>query len=90
MKRVIVVPVLVIATLILTSSTSGAISNKAAGKQYLKDVASANAALKTIIIGTRRLVKRILFTLFKPPNFSRLRLLLFFIIKVNALGIAVV
>jgi hypothetical protein len=44
-KRVIVVPVLVIATLILTSSTSGAISNKAAGN--LKDVASANAALKT-------------------------------------------
>jgi hypothetical protein len=46
-KRVIVVPVLVIAALILTSSTSGAISNKAAGKQYLKDVASANAALET-------------------------------------------
>jgi hypothetical protein len=46
-KRVIVVPVLVIAALILTSSASGAISNKAAGKQYLKDVASANAALET-------------------------------------------
>jgi hypothetical protein len=46
-KRAIVVPVLVIAALILTSSASGAISNKAAGKQYLKDVASANAALET-------------------------------------------
>jgi hypothetical protein len=46
-KRAIVVPVLIIAALILTSSASGAISNKAAGKQYLKDVASANAALET-------------------------------------------
>jgi hypothetical protein len=46
-KRAIVVPVLVIAALVLTSSTSGAISNEEAGKQYLKDVASANAALET-------------------------------------------
>jgi DNA-binding protein len=46
-KRKNVVPVLVIATLFLTSSTAGAISIKAAGKQYMKDVASANAALKT-------------------------------------------
>lgn len=47
MKRKIVVPVLVIATLFLTSSTAGAISNEAAGKQYMRDVATANAALKT-------------------------------------------
>ena len=46
MKRKIVVPVLVIATLFLTSSTAGAINIKAAGKQYVKDVASANAVLK--------------------------------------------
>jgi hypothetical protein len=39
--------VLVIATLLLTSSTAGAISIRAAGQQYLKDVASANAELKT-------------------------------------------
>jgi hypothetical protein len=46
-KRQGVVPVLVIATLLLTSSTSGAISVKTAAKQYQEDVASANAALKT-------------------------------------------
>jgi hypothetical protein len=46
-KRTIVVPVLVIATLLLTSSTSGAMSLKAAGKQYLTDVAPADAALKS-------------------------------------------
>jgi hypothetical protein len=46
-KRTIAVPVLAIAALLLTSSTSGAISVKAAGTQYLKDVASANAALRT-------------------------------------------
>jgi hypothetical protein len=46
-KRTIVVPLLAIATLLLTSSTSGAMSLKAAGKQYLMDVAPANAALKS-------------------------------------------
>jgi hypothetical protein len=46
-KRRSVVPVLIIATLLLASTTAGAISVKAAGEQYLKDVASANAALKT-------------------------------------------
>lgn len=47
MKRKIVVSAMFIATLFLTSSTAGAISNKAAGKQYMRDVATANAALKT-------------------------------------------
>ena len=47
MKRTIVVPLLVIATLLLTSLTSGAMSVKAAGKQYLSDVAPANAALRS-------------------------------------------
>jgi hypothetical protein len=46
-KRTFVVPVLVIASLVLTSSTSDAMSVKAAGRQYTTDVASANAALKT-------------------------------------------
>jgi hypothetical protein len=46
-KRKSVVPVLVITTLFLTSSTAGAISTNAAAKQYMKDVASVNAALKT-------------------------------------------
>jgi hypothetical protein len=46
-KRNSVLPLLVIATLLLASSTAGAISTKAAGQQYLKDVASADAALKT-------------------------------------------
>lgn len=47
MERRNAVPVLVIATVLLASSTAGGISVKAAGKQYLKDVASANAVLKT-------------------------------------------
>lgn len=47
MKRSIVVSVLVVATLLLSSSTSSAISIKTAGKQYLRDVAPANAALKS-------------------------------------------
>jgi hypothetical protein len=42
-----VVPAAVIATLLLVPSTSGAMSIKAAGEQYLKDVAPAEAALKT-------------------------------------------
>jgi hypothetical protein len=42
-----VVPVLIVATLLLTSPTAGAISTKAAGRQYVDDVASANAALRT-------------------------------------------
>jgi hypothetical protein len=46
-KRRNVVPVTVITALLLTSSTAGAISIKAAGEQYVKDVASANAELKT-------------------------------------------
>jgi hypothetical protein len=46
-KRKNVVPVLVIATLLLASSTAGAISVKSAAKQYLEDIASANAALRT-------------------------------------------
>jgi hypothetical protein len=46
-KRISVVPALVVATLFLTSSTAGAISVKAAAEQYAKDVASANAALET-------------------------------------------
>ncbi|MGC1237788.1 MAG: hypothetical protein WA860_03250 [Acidimicrobiales bacterium] len=47
MKRTIVVPLLVIATLLLTSSMSSAMGLKSAGKQYLTDVAPANAALKS-------------------------------------------
>ncbi|MGA2968505.1 MAG: hypothetical protein ABSE75_01720 [Acidimicrobiales bacterium] len=47
MKRISVVPVLFIATLFLTSSTAGAISTKAAAKQYMRDVATVNVALKT-------------------------------------------
>lgn len=47
MKRRHVLPFVVIATLLLSSATAGAISTRAAGKQYAKDVASANAALKT-------------------------------------------
>ncbi|MGC2485638.1 MAG: hypothetical protein WA359_05300 [Acidimicrobiales bacterium] len=46
MKRTPVVAVLAIAALLLASSTAGAISIRAAGKQYLRDVASADAALK--------------------------------------------
>jgi hypothetical protein len=46
-KRTIVVPLLVIVTLLVTCSTSGAMSLKAASKQYLSDVAPANAALKS-------------------------------------------
>jgi hypothetical protein len=46
-KRAIVVPVLVIASLVVSSSTVSAIGVKAAGEQYLRDVATANAALKT-------------------------------------------
>jgi len=42
-----VVPLVVVATLLLTSPTAGAISTKAAGRQYVEDVASANAALRT-------------------------------------------
>jgi hypothetical protein len=45
--RVRIVPGLVVATILLASSTAGAISVKAAGQQYVKDVASANAALRT-------------------------------------------
>jgi hypothetical protein len=47
MKRASVVLVLACATLSVVSSTSGAISLKAAGRQYLKDVAPANAALES-------------------------------------------
>jgi hypothetical protein len=46
-KRTIVVPILVVITLLLASSTASAISTRAAGEQYLKDVASADTALKT-------------------------------------------
>jgi len=46
-KRMNVVLMLVIAPLFLTSSTAGAISTNAAAKQYMKDVASVNTALKT-------------------------------------------
>jgi hypothetical protein len=46
-KRAIVVPALTTAALLLSSSTVGAIGVKAAGEQYLKDVATANTALKT-------------------------------------------
>jgi hypothetical protein len=46
-KRTIVAAVVVSATLLLPASTVGAIGVKAAGRQYVKDVASANAALKT-------------------------------------------
>jgi hypothetical protein len=42
-----VVPLIVVATLLFTSPTAGAISTKAAGRQYVQDVASANAALRT-------------------------------------------
>jgi hypothetical protein len=45
-KRTFVVPAL-IATLLLSSSAAGAIGTKAAGEQYLKDVATANTALRT-------------------------------------------
>ena len=47
MKPRNVVPLVVVATLLLTSPTAGAISTKAAGRQYVEDVASANAALRT-------------------------------------------
>lgn len=47
MKPRNVVPLVVVATLLLTSPTAGAISTKAAGRQYVQDVASANAALRT-------------------------------------------
>jgi hypothetical protein len=46
-KRRNAVPVVVVATLLLTSLTAGAIGVKAAGRQYAEDVASANVALKT-------------------------------------------
>jgi hypothetical protein len=46
-KRRVIVPVIFIVGLLLASSTAGAITTKAAGEQYLKDVASANAALRT-------------------------------------------
>jgi hypothetical protein len=46
-KRSIAVTGLTIATLVLSSSVVGAINMKAAGEQYVKDVASANVALKT-------------------------------------------
>lgn len=46
MKRAIAAAVVVFATL-LVAPTAGAIGVKAAGRQYVKDVASANAALKT-------------------------------------------
>jgi hypothetical protein len=46
-KRRNVVASLSLATLLLSSSTAGAINVKAAGEQYVRDVASANAALKT-------------------------------------------
>jgi hypothetical protein len=46
-KQRIVVAVVVSATFLLTGSSAGAIGVKAAGRQYVKDVASANAALKT-------------------------------------------
>jgi hypothetical protein len=40
-------PALIIATLLLSSTSASAIGIKAAGEQYLKDVATANTALKT-------------------------------------------
>jgi hypothetical protein len=46
-SRRVVLPGLIVATLLLASSTSGAISLRAAGRQYARDVASANAALRT-------------------------------------------
>jgi hypothetical protein len=46
-KRTRVGPALVIAAMLVASSSAGAISARAAGKQYLQDVASADAALKT-------------------------------------------
>ena len=46
MKRRIVAASLSVSALLLTSSAAGAISVKAAGKQYVADVASANEALK--------------------------------------------
>ncbi|HTB09504.1 MAG TPA: hypothetical protein VK704_06805 [Acidimicrobiales bacterium] len=47
MKRTLVGAVLVVATLLVASSAAGAIGMRAAGKQYLKDVTSVDAALKT-------------------------------------------
>jgi hypothetical protein len=46
-KGRIVAAVVVSGTFLLTAPTAGAIGVKAAGRQYVKDVASANAALKT-------------------------------------------
>jgi hypothetical protein len=46
-NRTFVVPALVITILLPSSSTAGAIGIKAAGEQYLKDVATANFALNT-------------------------------------------
>jgi hypothetical protein len=46
-KRTSVIPVLIIGALVLATSNAGAISMRAAGKQYLSDVASADVALKT-------------------------------------------
>jgi hypothetical protein len=46
-KRATAVPGLVIAAILVASSTAGAINTRAAGQQYLKDVAPADAALKT-------------------------------------------
>jgi hypothetical protein len=46
-KRRYVIPAVVIAALLLTPISANAIGIKAARRQYVKDVASANAALKT-------------------------------------------
>ena len=47
MKRTLAGVVLVVATLLVASSSAGSIGIRAASKQYLNDVASADAALKT-------------------------------------------
>ncbi len=47
MKRATAVPGLFFAAILVASTTAGAIGTRAAGQQYLKDVASADAALKT-------------------------------------------
>jgi hypothetical protein len=46
-KRATSVPVVLVATALLMSSSAGAISTRSAGQQYLEDVASANTALRT-------------------------------------------
>jgi hypothetical protein len=47
MKRAVLISLLAVTALLLTSSASEAISVKAAGKQYLEDVAPANAVLRS-------------------------------------------